>query len=417
MNTQIEQIRVKNFRLYRDLRVTHLQRLNVFLGANGSGKTTLFKVFSFLATCLKENVTVAVNREGGFKELITRDRDPEKDFIEFEIKFRNFEQGEKSPLVTYYLKIGFDKGKVFIEREILKYRRGSSGKPWHFLNYSRGIGYAVKNEHEYGQREHLEEKREEQPLGAEDILALKLERENQPLGTEDTLALKGLGQFERYKTIKIFRILLEQWLVSNLQNEEMRRINDVGADQQLSMSGHNLAQVASYLYEYHIDIFEKILKKMKQRVPGVDKVDVTINEAGQIFLKFGDNSFTNPFISKYTSDGTIKMFAYLVLLHDPTPRPLLCIEEPENYLYPSLLRELAVELRAYAQRGGQVFVSTHSPDFVDALKIEELFLVKKEQGISQISSAKNDEQIVELYENGCELGWLWQHRYFKGIDP
>ena len=111
------------------------------------------------------------------------------------------------------------------------------------------------------------------------------------------------------------------------------------------------------------------------------------------------------------------MFAYLVLLHDPAPRPLLCIEEPENYLYPTLLRELAEELRDYAQRGGQVFVSTHSPDFVDALNIKELFLVKKEHGISSISPAKDDELIVEMCEDGCELGWLWQHDYFKGINP
>jgi predicted ATPase len=401
MKTQIEQIKVKNFRLYKDLQLTNLQRLNVFLGANGSGKTTLFKVFSFLSTCLKENVTVAVNREGGFKEVITRNSNPEKDFIEFEIKFRNFAQGEKSPLATYQLKIGFKRGKVFIEKEVLKYRRGRHGKPWHFLDYSKGKGSAIKNEQAYDQK----------PWNA------KEEREEQPLGAEDILALKGLGQFERYKTIKSFRILLEQWLVSNLQNEEMRKINEVGADQQLSLSGNNLAQVASFLHEYHPDIFENIIKKMKQRVPGVHKVDILINEAGQILLKFGDNHFTDPFISKYTSDGTIKMFAYLVLLHDPNPRPLLCIEEPENYLYPTLLRELATELREYAIRGGQVFVSTHSPEFVDALQIEELFLVKKEKGSSHIFPAKHDEQINELYENGCELGWLWQHDYFKGIHP
>jgi predicted ATPase len=99
MKTQIEQIRVKNFKLYKELQVTDLQRLNVFLGANGSGKTTFFKIFSFLSTCLRENVTVAVNREGGFKEVITRNSDPEKDLIEFEIKFRNFEENKKSPLV------------------------------------------------------------------------------------------------------------------------------------------------------------------------------------------------------------------------------------------------------------------------------------------------------------------------------
>jgi predicted ATPase len=400
VRTQVEEIKVRNFKLYKNLHVRGLQQLNVFLGANGSGKTTFFKIFSFLSTCLRENVTVAVNREGGFKEVMTRGGDIHNDLIEFEIKFRNFEENEKSPLATYELKIGFDQGKLFVSKEVLKYRRGASGQPWHFLDYSRGEGHAVKNEMDYGKTGVTEE------------------REDQPLGAEDILALKGLGQFERYKTIRSFRILLEQWLVSNLQNEEMRKINEIGADQQLSASGNNLAQVASFLHQYHPEIFQTILDKMKQRVPGVDNVEAKQNDAGQVLLKFSDRSFVDPFISKHTSDGTIKMFAYLVLLHDPAPRPLLCIEEPENYLYPTLLRELAEELRLYAMQGGQVFVSTHSPDFVNALKIEELFLVKKEHGVSQIVSVKEyDSQLVELYENGCELGWLWQHGYFKGIDP
>jgi predicted ATPase len=400
VRTQVEEIKVRNFKLYKNLHVRGLQQLNVFLGANGSGKTTFFKIFSFLSTCLRENVTVAVNREGGFKEVMTRGGDIHNDLIEFEIKFRNFEENEKSPLATYELKIGFDQGKLFVSKEVLKYRRGASGQPWHFLDYSRGEGHAVKNEMDYGKTGVTEE------------------REDQPLGAEDILALKGLGQFERYKTIRSFRILLEQWLVSNLQNEEMRKINEIGADQQLSASGNNLAQVASFLHQYHPKIFQTILDKMKQRVPGVDNVEAKQNDAGQVLLKFSDRSFVDPFISKHTSDGTIKMFAYLVLLHDPAPRPLLCIEEPENYLYPTLLRELAEELRLYAMQGGQVFVSTHSPDFVNTLKIEELFLVKKEHGVSQIVSVKEyDSQLVELYENGCELGWLWQHGYFKGIDP
>ncbi len=413
MRSQIEQIRVKNFKLYKELRIKNLQRLNVFLGSNGSGKTTLFKIFSFLSTCLKDNATVAVNREGGFKEVITRGINSQTALIEFEIKFRNFaETAAPSPLLTYELKIGLHAGKyVVVEREILKYRRGKQhGKPWHFLDYSEGIGSALKNEADYNKLGVAED--HNKPSVAE-------EREEQPLGAKDILALKGLGQFERYHTIRSFKNLLEHWLVINLQNEEMRRISEVGADQQLSASGGNLAQVASYLYQYHPAIFQIILEKMKQRVPGIDQVEVSQNEAGQLLLKFKDNTFIDPFVAKYASDGTIKMFAYLVLLHDPTPRPLLCIEEPENYLYPSLLAELADELREYAikGKGGQVFVSTHSPDFVNALKIEELFFVKKTQGVSQILPATEFEQVKELYDNGCELGWLWQHKYFDGIDP
>ena len=64
---------------------------------------------------------------------------------------------------------------------------------------------------------------------------------------------------------------------------------------------------------------------------------------------------------------------YLILLYDPNPHPLLCVEEPENQLYPRLLPELAEEFRAYSERGGQVFVSTHSPDFLNATQLQEVF--------------------------------------------
>jgi predicted ATPase len=117
------------------------------------------------------------------------------------------------------------------------------------------------------------------------------------------------------------------------------------------------------------------------------------------------------------SDGTIKMFAYLVLLHDPKPHPLLCVEEPENQLYPNLMEELAEEFQSYAARGGQVFVSTHSPDFLNAVPVQSLFVILKEQGLSAIRSAAQFDQISNLVDAGDKLGWLWRQGMFKGVSP
>ena len=138
----IEQIAIKNFKLFKDVKVSGLQQLSVFLGTNGSGKSTLFDVFSFLSESLQRDVTTAVNRRGGFKELISRGANTERDKISFGIKFRNPEafKGEgTNPLITYSLEISFDNstGRCVVDREILKYRRGNSGKPWHFLDFNR----------------------------------------------------------------------------------------------------------------------------------------------------------------------------------------------------------------------------------------------------------------------------------------
>ena len=136
-----------------------------------------------------------------------------------------------------------------------------------------------------------------------------------------------------------------------------------------------------------------------------------------MLLKFQDGAFEDPFLARYVSDGTIKMLAYLTLLYDPKPHPLLCIEEPENQLYPKLLFELAEEFRVYSERGGQVFVSTHSPDFLNATQLDEVFWLVKENGHTQIKRAKDDEQITVYMREGDQMGYLWKQGFFDGVDP
>ena len=132
-------------------------------------------------------------------------------------------------------------------------------------------------------------------------------------------------------------------------------------------------------------------------------------------MRFQDQNFRDPFVARYVSDGTIKMFAYMILLHDPEPHPLLCIEEPENFLHPDLLLQLCEEIREYSEKGGQVFVSTHSPDFVNGLELNELFFLVKEAGFSTIKAAREDDFVSELSTNN-QLGWLWRNHYIKGAN-
>ncbi len=135
---------------------------------------------------------------------------------------------------------------------------------------------------------------------------------------------------------------------------------------------------------------------------------------GRLVLRFQDGSFKDPFIARYVSDGTIKMFAYLVLLYDPKPHPLLSVEEPENQLYPELLIELAEEFRDYARRGGQVFVSTHSPDFLNGAQLEEIFYLVKKDGFTTGRRASDSELLHDLVAEGDLPGALWKQRLFEG---
>lgn len=389
-------LRLKNFRAFKNIEIPAIPKLSVFVGANGTGKSTLFSVFGFLKDSLTEDINVALTRLGGsrgFQEVRSRNSEGP---IEIELKFR---EKEGSPLVTYSLKISEENGEPIVEREVLKYRRGSSGKPWHFLDFERGVGRAVINE----------------PEEVRDIKDLR--DESQTLKSPGTLAVKGLAQFKKFPAALALGELISNWHLSDFHVQRARPEQEMGFAEHLSREGENLALVTEYLYKRHRHIFEKLINKLKKRVPGITNVDAKITDEGRVLLRFQDGAFEDPFLARHVSDGTIKMLAYLILLHDPKPHPLLCVEEPENQLYQKLLMELAEEFREYSERGGQVFVSTHSPDFLNAMTVDEVFWLVKEGGYTTIKRAAEDQQIVAYMREGDKLGYLWKQGFFPGADP
>lgn len=389
---QIETLELENYRLFRRARLTDLPRMAVVVGANGSGKSTLFSVFTFLKQALAQNVVQAVNGQGGYRELVSRDQEGP---IGITVKFR--ESGGR--LVTYELKVGTEGGRPIVEREVLKFRRGQTGRPWSFVDFSRGRGTAITNETAYGQ-EGVEEERKEHVLDDPSVLAIK-----------------GLGQFKEFRVVSEFRNLIEHWHISDFHISDARPSAEAGFAEHLSTRGENVAQVAQYLYDHHRDRFDRILEVMSQRVPGVRKVEAQPTVDGRLVLRFQDGSFKDPFVARFVSDGTIKMFAYLVLLHDPDPHPLLAVEEPENQLYPELLQELCEEFRDYARRGGQVFVSTHSPEFLNATELEEVYYLVKEGGFTVVRRAAENALLRDLVAQGDLPGALWRQGLFEGARP
>nr|WP_242029969.1 AAA family ATPase [Microcystis wesenbergii] len=211
--------------------------------------------------------------------------------------------------------------------------------------------------------------------------------------------------------------MIENWHVSDFHISEARGSKEISYAEHLSPTGDNIATVAQYIYQQYPQIFQQILEKMKQRVPGISSVEAKETEDGRLILRFQDQAFKDPFIDRYVSDGTMKMFAYLILLFDPNPHPLLCVEEPENQLYPTLLKELAEEFAHYSDRGGQVFVSSHSPDFINAVPLASIFWLIKSQGITQIHRAADSEILKNLVAEGDLPGYLWNQGWFKGVEP
>ncbi|MFH0810518.1 MAG: AAA family ATPase [Pseudomonadota bacterium] len=420
----IEGIRIRNFRALRDVTLGKLWQLQkaapltpmtAVIGKNGVGKSTIFDAFSFLADCLKTGVEEAcdLRGRGGFDRIRSQG---EAGGIEFEVYYREY---LKARPITYELAVDLDsKGRPYVQKERLRQRREGQfhGRPFSFLWLENGKGIAWK-----GERGGVDEKEQQMDLSGIIKRIEKGEDEEESRETEIVelddkrkLGIATLGALKQHPRISKFRRFIEGWYLSYFRPDSARGLPLAGPQKHLNIHGDNLGNVVQFMEREHPKRFKSILEAIAAKIPGIDKIDTVKTPDGRLLLRFNDKGFKDPFYAQQMSDGTLKVFAYLLLLNDPTPPPFLCVEEPENGLYHKLLETLAKEFREHAaQRGGsQVFVTTHQPYFVDALNPDEVWVMEKgTDGFATIKRASEDPLVNNLVSEGIPLGGLWYSDY------
>ncbi|MFZ0256331.1 MAG: AAA family ATPase [Gammaproteobacteria bacterium] len=387
-SARIAYLKVRNFRALREVEFKDLTPLTVLLGPNGSGKSTVFDVFAFLAECFELGLRRAWDKRGRARELKTRGGDGP---VSIEIKYKEPEY----PLITYHLAIDEGKGGPVVVEEWLQWRRAQRGKPFRFLDYREGQGRAVSGE-----------------LPDEQDRRLEI-----PLKSSDLLAVNALGQFADHPRVAALRDFISGWHVSYLSADSARGQPEAGPEERLTKTGDNLANVIQHLAEQHGDRLEHIFDVLRSRVPRIERVLADTMPDGRLLLQIKDAPFSHPVMARFASDGTLKMLAYLVLLYDPAPPPFIGIEEPENFLHPRLLPELAEECRAASERT-QLLVTTHSPFFLNALRPKEVrVLWRDENGYTRTQRAVDLQGVSEFVEHGALLGHLWMEGQLGVGDP
>ena len=420
---KIEGFRVKNFKTLKDVILGRLwnQQANealtpmtAVIGKNGVGKSALFDAFGFLADSLKLGVEEACDarERGGFGRIRSQGAAGP---IEFEIYYR--EHGNARP-ITYEVAIDTDgSGRPYVRQERLRQRRYGQkrGWPFSFLILDEGKGVAWKGD-EIGRQ--IDEAREQ--LDIDELLQMlssEEPKETEFVELEDRrkLGIATLGALKQHPRISSFRKFIEGWHLSYFTPDAARGLPLAGPQKHLNVHGDNLGNVVQYMEREHPRRFRIVLNGIAEKIPGIDKIDTERTNDGRLLLRFNDKGFQDPFYAQQMSDGTLKVFAYLLLLEDPDSPPFLCIEEPENGLYHKLLETLAEEFRAHASgsRGGsQVFVTTHQPYFVNALTPEEVWVLEKgEDGFSTIRRASSDSIVQNMVKEGLPLGGLWYSDY------
>ncbi|MCA3006019.1 MAG: AAA family ATPase [Planctomycetaceae bacterium] len=394
---RIEAISVKNYRALKNVEFKGLTPLTVLLGPNGSGKSTVFDVFAFLSECFAGGLRKAWDKRGRFKELRSRGADGP---IEIEIQYREGGRptsGQRNPLITYHLAVGEEKSGPVVVEEWLRWRRTgtNSGQPFYFLRFARGKGDVIEGESPNDDGE----------------------REAQELDSPDLLAVSTLGQFAKHPRVSSLRRFISGWYLSYLTADHTRGVPEAGPQEKLSPTGDNLPNVIQFLEEQHPDRLKAIRETLARRIPRLESVEADLMGDGRLLLKIKDAPFTQPVLAKWASDGTLKMLAYLLVLHDPKPSPLVGIEEPENHLHPKLLTELAEECLE-ASESTQLMVTTHSPFFVNALQPRNVWVLSR--GTDGYTLAHNTEKlrgVSEMVEAGAQLGYLWMENHFGVGDP
>ena len=422
---RIEGFRVKNYKVLKHVmlgRLVFLQSdqpltpMTAVIGKNGVGKSALFDAFGFLADALRFGVEAACDApgRGGFQKIRSQGATGP---IEFEVYYR--EHKDSKP-IAYYVTIDTDEsGRPYVSREIMA-EGGSDLKIFFALQSGRGIVWKGYQTGDQTGELNLD-------LGGIDLSeVLSRAKENKKirdmkdiervrLDDPRKLGIATLGALKQHPRISAFRRFIEGWHLSYFTPNAARSLPLAGPQQHLNTLGDNLGNVVQFMEREHPRRFKSILKRIAEKIPGIDRIDTESTIDGRLLIRFNDRGFQDPFYAQQVSDGTLKLFAYLLLLEDPTPPPFICIEEPENGLYHKLLETLANEFRHHASRskgGSQVFVTTHQPYFVDALDPQEVWILDKgADGFSTIQRASDDPIVRNMVEEGLPLGGLWYSDY------
>lgn len=361
-----------------------LESLNVLIGPNGSGKSNFIEAVSLLRAA-PGDIRAVIRRGGGIDDWIWK--------------------GEPGGLASIDVIISNPCGSLPL-RHVLAFREEKQtfrladerieneepfpdhNRPYFYYSYQEGN--PVINVRTEGPNQEPEERKLKPEMVETDqsILAQRRDPDTYP----EVTYLANV-----YEKIRIYR----EWyfgrnaVFREPQKADMRNDRLEEDFSNLGLFLNRLRRIPKAKYA--------ILDALSDLYEGFDDFDVSI-EGGTVQVFFTEGDFTIP--ATRLSDGTLRYLCLLAILCDPTPPPLICIEEPELGLHPDILPKVADLLNAASERT-QLIVTTHSDILVDALteRPDSILVCEKHHGQTEIRrlGGKRLEEWLKDYR----LGELW----------
>lgn len=201
----------------------------------------------------------------------------------------------------------------------------------------------------------------------------------------------------QYAKIRLYR----DWAFGRYTPPRNPQRTDERNDQLLPDS-RNLALMVNKLRR-NAPIKKRFVELLGTFMDGVTDVDVQI-EGGTAQLFLEEGPFSVP--ATRLSDGTLRFLSLLVILLNPDPPPLVCIEEPELGLHPDAITVVG-ELLVEAAARTQLIVTTHSDVLLDAMSEQPESVVVCERSEGETRMHRLDPEKLQPHLQNHSLSQLW----------
>jgi predicted ATPase len=392
----LDHIHIRNHKSLKDVALD-LRPFNVLIGPNNAGKSNLFDCLRLLSELMRFQQGEPVHSRGGFSAIIWNGEI--KSSIGIEISGHEPSFPDKDG-----------------ERYRFKYEMHLAGGPTHYqvtserfsvnpLDYRGAISPIEKNLSEARPqgRVLLEFPVEQYNVRVSDPSGKKI-WENRPASSL-SLCLASFNDPTHFPLLGDFALQVGNWAVYNFVPSLMEGPLPVRKDLRLQERGENFGAV---LHSHHAEFgsnFREIEEWLQRAVPEVSELLSGLTEQGQTYAQIKEKGLRVRIPSWAMSDGTVRFLAHLLVVFGASPPPLVCFEEPENFIHPHSLELLAHVLKKASARS-QILLTTHSPYLLNFLEPEHIVIVEKHEGATEASRPKDPGAIKEALKT-LGLGEMW----------